>query len=806
MSDIAAVLIWWSTISLIGLIFLPLTLKIFAKFLDKGYAFSKILGIVLTSYTVWLLASLNILPFAKITILILLLGVTIIGLWSFINKSFQNIFRSQPWGLFILEEILFLAGLSFWSYIKAFEPSIRGLEKFMDFGFVNSILRSNYFPPLDMWLTKSPEYSGGFHINYYYFGHYITAFLTKLSGIDSAVAYNLMLSTLFAFTFTLSFSTMINLIYFYLLFKSKNISEAFFKDHNPVLWIKTILVGLLAGFIVSLGGNLHTIYVFTSGYPNENPVPPWKLELGYNPQRYWYPNATRFIPFTIHEFPAYSFVVSDLHGHVSDIPIVFLGLNLLFSIMIDQKLKRDKDEENASKNNPASTFRNFFREFDNHTSIPFLKLLLLGLLLGVMYMTNAWDGIIYMILSGFVFLFLNFIYQEENQTTAFFSIFYKTFSASLFLLFFFLIFSLPFSLNFKPFASGVGVLCAPKALLGKSLGPLLFEVGKCQKSPLYMLAILWGFFYFHVLGFFLFIFKSGSKEHPKMKSVPSNSKTGSEFWLKVKSVKIINACYKILQNLNPSDAFVFLIIVISTLLLIFPEFFYLKDIYPAHYRANTMFKLGYQAFMMLGIVSVYVIYRLRSNHFAKSLPLTIFNFVSIVLVVLVSIYPYFAVNSYFGNLKNYSGLYGLNWMKNQYPDDFALVSWIRENINCKSASGKDCQNQPVIVEANGESYTDYARISANTGLPTIIGWPVHEWLWRGSYDEAGKRIPEVATIYESTDLEKIKTIFRKYNVSYVVVGSLEREKYPKLQEKKFADLGNIVFQSNNSKIYKINSF
>ena len=46
-------------------------------------------------------------------------------------------------------------------------------------------------------------------------------------------------------------------------------------------------------------------------------------------ERYWYANATRFIPFSIHEFPSYSFVVSDSHGHVLSIPFVLLLIGLL---------------------------------------------------------------------------------------------------------------------------------------------------------------------------------------------------------------------------------------------------------------------------------------------------------------------------------------------------------------------------------------------------------------------------------------------------------------------------------------------
>ena len=236
-------------------------------------------------------------------------------------------------------------------------------------------------------------------------------------------------------------------------------------------------------------------------------------------------------------------------------------------------------------------------------------------------------------------------------------------------------------------------------------------------------------------------------------------------------------------------------IFVSTLLLIFPEFFYIKDIYPAHYRANTMFKLGYQAFMMLGLSSAFIIFRLReyAAKYVLDFTYSIYNTLFIFLFTLIAIYPYFAVSSYYGRLQQYKGQDGTVWMHEQFADDYRAIIWLRKNIS----------NQPVIAEAVGESYTDYARVSAYSGLPTIVGWPVHEWLWRGSYDEAGKRIPEVETLYQTLDLDAARKIIDKYQVEYIFVGSLEREKYPQLEADKFNLLGQVVFVSGSTKIYKI---
>ena len=166
-----------------------------------------------------------------------------------------------------------------------------------------------------------------------------------------------------------------------------------------------------------------------------------------------------------------------------------------------------------------------------------------------------------------------------------------------------------------------------------------------------------------------------------------------------------------------------------------------------------------------------------------------------ILLTIVLIYPWFAIFSYYGNFKSYSGLDGTLYLKDKLPQDYQTINFINKNI----------KGQIVILEAAGDSYTDYERISANTGNPTVLGWLVHEWLWRGSYDVPAPRIEEVKQIYESKDLAQTKVLLKKYNVSYVYIGGLEREKYQALNEAKFENLGQVVFISGYSKLYKVSN-
>jgi len=691
LQDFFVIVYWWLILLGLGVLFLPLTIKLFGRFWDKGWVFSKILGVVAVSYLVFLSGRLHLLPFFKETILLVILLVALGDLWWLDKKKNKENLRKalkNCWRVFLFEELLFFLALTFWSFIRGFQPDIEGLEKFMDFGFVNSILRSTWFPPADIWFAGEP-------INYYYFGHLQAAVLTKLSGLDSAISYNLMIATIFALVFVATFSLASNLVFLTLKPKTQKL--------KPV-----ILAGLISAFLLTLGGNLHTIvYVLKDGK-----------------DKYWYPDATRFIGYrpdnpndkTIHEFPSYSFVVADLHGHMNDIPTVLLFMVVLL-VLGAELVKRKKLEIS-----PEKSGRNWKLE------IP-----LIALLLAVMYMTNSWDFPIYGALFAFFTLFLA-LKSERSKKKALFG----WITRGLIVLVLALIFALPFAISFKPMAQGIAFVRA--------------------HSLWWQLLVLWGFFWFVSVSFWILVIKSLTTGH----------------W-----------------SPTTSDLFVLSATLWATILIAIPEVIYVKDIYiPEYHRANTMFKLVYQSFILYSLSSGYIFWRLRKA-LKPSILYTLYSILFLSGFSAQMIYPYFAVKSYYSGLRQYRGLYGMDFLKRLYPDDYQAVLWLKENI----------VGQPAILEATGESYTHYNRVSAMTGLPTIEGWLVHEWLWRGGYDRPGTRIAEVEAIYQGEDLDYAHQLLKKYQIKYVVVGPLEREKYPNLDESRFAQWGKPVFSSEETKIY-----
>jgi len=732
---------WWVTLFLLGLFFYPFTSLLFSNFIDRGYASSKALGILLLSYAMLLGGISRALPFSFYSLLIILALFLVIFISIKKRLSFSMVIAvyKDNWRWIVVEEILFLMIFGAWAYIRSFAPDINGLEKFMDFGFVNSLLRSTYFPPKDMWLTP-------FSINYYYFGHFITAVLTKLSLLQSNYTYNLMMATIAGLTFVQGFSLAINL---------------YAKASKKVGLIRLVCVGLLTAVIITFAGNVHTIYAFFTPYPNENPLPVWQLTFSPQsfPNSYWYPNATRFIHNTIHEFPIYSWTVSDLHGHVADIPFVLLTLAFMFSLFSQEPRRRNKTTYRA-----RSLLMRTYHALDQ-SHIKLSHLLLSSLLLAVMYMTNAWDGLIYLLLVIFIVVYLELMGVKNGDNSLpkkILQILRRSSIPCLIVICGFLLFSSPFSIFFKPFVSGIGVLCAPSFLTSIGhIGPFIFEPDHCQRSPWWQLVMLYGFFYFFIAIYIPLLFR--------------------------------------VNKINSSDIFITILIGLATLLILIPEFIYAKDIYPAHYRANTMFKLVFQSFMILSLASGYIISRTTAHLRVQKTPRArlgyIFFFISTLsLLVLVLIFPYYSITSYYGSLKTYNGLDGTAYLKSKYSSDYEAIQWLNKNVT----------GQPVILEAQGDSYTDYARVSSNTGIPTVLGWTVHEWLWRGTYDVPAPRIAHIKEMYESPDISTMKTLFKKYSVVYVFVGALEMEKY-KVNENGFEILGNIVFEKGSTKIYQLNN-
>ena len=129
-------------------------------------------------------------------------------------------------------------------------------------------------------------------------------------------------------------------------------------------------------------------------------------------------------------------------------------------------------------------------------------------------------------------------------------------------------------------------------------------------------------------------------------------------------------------------------------------------------------------------------------------------------------------------------------------DDLPLIEWLRANV----------EGSPVIVEAVGPLYHWTGRISEYTGLPAVIGWDWHQIQQRTDY--AGlvqERRFETERFFMDPSVEAARAYLRKYNVSYVVVGTEERVHGTPEGLAKFAAMEALteVFRDGLNAIYQV---
>jgi uncharacterized membrane protein len=374
-TDIAAAFRWWLVLMILGAAVWPLSYTVLHRLPDRGYAFTKMLGLLLVAYIFWLPGSLGLLGNDLGGALVALALVTGLSLWVYgryslrpsLSKAQPSTFSFRPlWGWLrdnrryvVLAELVFALVFILWIWARAQNPAIEHTEKPMEFAFLNGVGRSAFFPPLDPWLS-------GFGISYYYFGYVMTSLLSRLAFVAEPVAFNLAVAWLAAGTAVGAFGLVYNLI----LSQGETAAATAAAGETSAArlrrqerrsegWLgslqrQAILFGLLAALALPMAGNLQIVLEILHANrvgPVEfwawldvrdiNEAPP---EVGTTPRyltgAWWWWRSSRVIGEyhltgrretnlePIAEFPAFSFALGDLHPHVLALPFAFLSLAL----------------------------------------------------------------------------------------------------------------------------------------------------------------------------------------------------------------------------------------------------------------------------------------------------------------------------------------------------------------------------------------------------------------------------------------------------------------------------------------------
>ena len=730
--DYTSFLKWWIAVLLLGIGCFPLTSHLCSHFHDRGWAVSKVIGIAISGFFVWLLGNCKIIPFTGTSSLIvaILTGAACWGTEIFLvkRKKKQGVqklacpLRDKDTLSGILDsELIFLLFFLLWTYFAGFKPEARGTEKFMDYGFMMAMMRSSEIPAPDPWYA-------GEALNYYYGGQYFAVFLTKLTGTYVKETYHLMRSLVAGFAFVLPFTVVRQMV----LDSGKNVEENAKQMTAIVKGRIAVLGGILAGVGVSFSGNMHYVMV--------GKVLPWIREVFHLPKGeydYWFPNSTRYIGYypegndkTIHEFPSYSFVLGDLHAHVVNIMFVLAVIVLTYAMIQHYAYRREKEILTTADGGQNKSMAQAVRE-----TLLEPYVLLFAFFIGLFHWTNYWDFVIYYVMGGMGVIYANYIRMSGLPTrkerllhTLLHSIIH---SVEVFVLS--TVFALPFTLQFKTMVTGIAL-------------------AQNHSRP-YQWWLIWGLPFLFTVFVIFCLFKEKGKENP----LPAFH----EFYAVILGISAIG-------------------------LIIIPEIVYVRDIYEDGYaRSNTMFKLTYQAFTMFCIAMAYGFIRMWIKN--KTKIKKILTSAAFVCFVACSCYGITAVHSWFGevwNKSSYQGLDATAYLEGTFPEDAAAIRWLENEV----------EGSPVVLEANGNSYTDNARVSAMTGLPTILGWYVHEWLWRSETSTLDTRIADIKTIYTSPEQQTVRELIDQYQVEYIFVGKMEKESFPELNDSMIRSLGETVFE------------
>jgi YYY domain-containing protein len=787
-------LAWWLVLEVMSLLAFPLVAFVLRGLRDRGWAFAKTIALLIIGYLVWLPASLQVLPYTQATTwgALALVGVAGLGVgWA--TRADLKTFLQARWRLLLGTEILFTLAFLAFAVIRAQNPDLfhiwRGGEKPMELAFINGILRSRYFPPLDAW------FSGGY-INYYYYGQYLITVLIRLSGVIPTTAFNLAIPTLFAMVLTSGFAIV---------------------THLTRRW----WAGLLGGFFVALLANLDALHQVLTALQNHAP-------LAQLPFDFW--ASSRVIPFTINEFPFWSFLFADLHPHVIDLPVEMLAIGLAVMLISERRATSDS------------------------RTLIISRLLLLGLTLGAIACINTWDLPTYALLIALALIWREYNAPRRGWLVSFAVVRRVVGSLALIAACAYLFYE-PFFAHFQTTAaSGIGPVSKPDQLADYVT---LFGVWLFIASSFFFVEL-----YQWISGLLSVQWADGRSS--------SVGRTGYSvvFWalalvsglavlcIYVALGKLLPVLYTLLalglllflaqgrrQRASKQIAYLFLLMGLG-LSIVF-ETIYIRDFLDNSdwERMNTVFKFFMQVWLFYALGSALAVFeivrwawraRVRAHYEvsldtmrtktrradeaawgedeypqpagasgkrtgilaltggARALLEAVFLvrgrgiFPGLVrwawsaglalLLLSCSIFLVEGTQARIAdhtlwaqvqppvNSANYTlTLDGAAYMTAWYPGDYNAIQWLNDTIS----------GAPVILEDSCGSYQWYSRVSVYTGLPTVMGWSDHEGEQRYGSD-VGVRVNDVQTIYATSDAKQALALIHKYHVQYIYLGQLER--------------------------------
>lgn len=776
---------FWGVAIVIGALALPLAFHLFARFPDSGAGLAFSLGLTLVATGYFTFRVVDVLPAGRggFLLAIALFGV-IACVIAIRNRRFLGTLRRSLPGLAVAAA-LFSALFFGYAAFRAYVPDIAHTEQPMDFLYLNAMLVSPEYPPHDPWFA-------GEAASYHYGGYLQAAVLTGASDAWPATAYNLSLGAVFASAGAAAFSL-------------AGALARWLIGRRARRWV--VLAGAGAVVILLFGGPLASVFEFAAAHGADHEgvynffgaegltrcgegADETCIGQSLDPSDTWYPDdhwvwwrMSRMsywgpqpgYPFTVTEVPAFGFLLGDLHPHVMAIPGVLLALALC-----------------------AVVWRGRGRlSLRDHLRRPW-QFILVALIFGSLAFVNVWDVVVFSPLLALAVL------ARNRRTGPLGEAIIDSCSWLLPPALFSVLLFAPWWLDFSPEVGG------PYAYSG--MGTRIEHVLLMWGMPIvFALPLIWwafrrwrgnnpeGPFILALAPLLLPLliwlpmaaFERTAAPFDVGDGLPSalGARTagawvtlafyGAGLWL-------LTAATLLLSRRNHPATLVTGLAALGVLLLYGTELFLLRDILFFVPRLNTVFKLSYQAWVVLSIAgavgAVAAVWAAApSRRILVAAPVVILLGASLVFVVTNT--PNRA-----GGFNVRTGLDGLAYVQRHNPAEYELIRWLNDNVErneivVESTGRLWSRNEDgeVVRAGSGASYGSAGRVGYRTGLQTPIGWPGHEQTWRGNSPELDAEIARrqdlVDLVYTSPSEEQVLAALHQLGATYVVVGPLERSHY-----------------------------
>ena len=818
------VISWWLLATLAGVAVLPLCTRMLSGLADKGYIFSRTIGILLVGYVYWLLVSFGLLQNTTGGMVLAWLLVAVLA--GVVYSRMRDEFDLRTWWaenrkVVIVAEILFAVLLFGWAIYRAHQNGLSGTEKPMELAFISAIMRSNTFPPSDPWLA-------GYAISYYHFGYVMSAMFSMLSGATSSIGFNLTNALLFALTGLNAFGIVYNMVRS----QSSRIRPA-------------IVTGILGAVFIVLMGNFQLPLIelpYQTQSASESYLEFWgsQQRVDYGdveavPQSFdlnnwsfwWWFRASRVLTDynlddslggvqPIDEFPQFSFLLADNHPHVLALPFAVMTLGLALSILMRQR--------------PPNRY----------------EIVFYGLVIGGLIFLNTWDGPLYL----FALLGAEALRRvmQEGKGRLQLGDWTALLVMGLFVLGIAIIAYLPFLIGFRSQAAGVVpnivtltlfrryfIMFAPFILILAVFLGIESWRGRHAKQMNWLLGFKVAGGIVLALIVTLLAVVALAAVIPSFRSIAMDFIDQNGGWSQligavlarrleyiVTTLVMLIVIVLVVARMFPLDivstatrsefvyskatGFALLLVAMGAVLTLVPEFIYLRDNFGS--RINTIFKFYYQVWIVFGLASAYAAYSiLHMTHSRQVSSWVRYGFAGVLVVVLFLglMYPIFGVYTRAFVETGRAG--SISPSPLSLEGDRTLISQADYDVVRCLDSLVD-GNDAVVVEAVRDSYNaSYGRVGTLTGIPILLGWENHERQWRGAtYDEtAGTRRSDIDTLYTDLRWDVASRIISQYGIDYVMYGDTEINQYGAAGEEKFVDNAELVCASGASHLYRINS-